>query len=66
MRSKIEQQLIDFIRVAVTNTGGITHVKRIVDLAGLRHVRTGFHGAPSHSPGSRPVIRLDDGTMWDY
>jgi len=46
----IEQELIDFIRVAVTYAGGITHVKRIVDLAGLHHVRTGFHGAPSHSP----------------
>ncbi|TCS67100.1 D-mannonate dehydratase [Primorskyibacter sedentarius] len=46
----IEAELIDFIRVAVTYAGGITHVKRIVDLAGLHHVRTGFHGAPSHSP----------------
>jgi mannonate dehydratase len=46
----IENELIDFIRVAVTHAGGITHVKRIVDLAGLHHVRTGFHGAPSHSP----------------
>ena len=46
----IEQELIDFIRVAVTYAGGITHVRRIVDLAGLHHVRTGFHGAPSHSP----------------
>jgi mannonate dehydratase len=46
----IEDELIDFIRVAVTYAGGITHVKRIVDLAGLHHVRTGFHGAPSHSP----------------
>jgi mannonate dehydratase len=46
----IEQELIDFIRVAVTYAGGITHVKRIVDLAHLHHVRTGFHGAPSHSP----------------
>ena len=46
----IEQELIDFIRVAVTYAGGITHVKRIVDLAGLHHIRTGFHGAPSHSP----------------
>ena len=46
----IEQELIDFIRVAVTYAGGITHVKRIVDLAGLHNVRTGFHGAPSHSP----------------
>lgn len=46
----IENELIDFIRVAVTYAGGITPVKRIVDLAGLHHVRTGFHGAPSHSP----------------
>ena len=48
----IERELIDFIRVAVTYAGGITHVKRIVELAGLHHVRTGFHGAPSHSPVS--------------
>ncbi|GAB4384700.1 D-mannonate dehydratase ManD [Albidovulum sp.] len=46
----IEAERIDFIRVAVTYAGGITHVRRIVDLAGLHHVRTGFHGAPSHSP----------------
>jgi mannonate dehydratase len=46
----IENELIDFIRIAVTYAGGITHAKRIVDLAGLHHVRTGFHGAPSHSP----------------
>ena len=46
----IEEELIDFIRVAVTYAGGITHVRRIVDLAALHHVRTGFHGAPSHSP----------------
>lgn len=130
----IEQEMIDFIRVAVTYAGGITHVKRIVDLAGLHNVRTGFHGAPSHSPlcmaaqahlnawapnfgiqeylvldtpecdalfpsehkmengmfwvsdapglgvdfdeneaekysykaGSHPVVRLEDGTMWNY
>lgn len=130
----IQDELIDFIRLAVTYGGGITPVKRIVDLAGLHHVRTGFHGAPSHSPismaaqahlnawapnfgiqeylvlgtpecdalfpsdhtmegglfhvsdapglgvdfveseaarydytpGSHPVVRLEDGTMWNY
>jgi len=130
----IEDELIDFIRIAVTYGGGITPVKRIVDLAGMHHVRTGFHGAPSHSPismaaqhhlnawapnfgiqeylvlgtpecdalfpsdhvmqngmmhvsdppglgvdfdegeaakyeykpGSHPIVRLQDGTMWDY
>lgn len=46
----IEDELIDFIRVAATYAGGITHVKRIVELADLHHVRTGFHGPPSHSP----------------
>ena len=46
----IENELIDFIRVAVTYAGGITPVRRIVDLAAHHHVRTGFHGAPSHSP----------------
>ena len=133
-KEMIEQELIDFIRVAVTYAGGITHVRRIVDLAGIHHVRTGFHGAPSHSPismaaqahinawapnfgiqeylvlgtpecdalfpsdhsvkdgmfyvsdapglgvdfdekeaklysykrGSHPVVRLEDGTMWNY
>jgi mannonate dehydratase len=46
----IEEELIDFIRVSVTYAGGITHVRRIVDLAAVHNVRTGFHGAPSHSP----------------
>ncbi|MFD0979544.1 D-mannonate dehydratase ManD [Tropicimonas aquimaris] len=46
----IENELIDFIRVAVSHVGGITHARRIVDLAAMHHVRTGFHGAPSHSP----------------
>ena len=46
----IEDELIDFIRIAVSYGGGITPVRRIVDLAALHHVRTGFHGAPSHSP----------------
>lgn len=46
----IEEELIDFIRIAVAYAGGITHARRIIDLAALHHVRTGFHGAPSHSP----------------
>ena len=49
-KQMIEENLIDFIRIAVTYGGGITHVKRIVDFAAIHNVRTGFHGAPSHSP----------------
>ena len=130
----IEAELLDFIRISVTYVGGITHARRIVDLADLHHVKTGFHGPPSHSPismaaqahlntwapnfgiqeylvlgtpecdalfpsehhlndgafhvsdapglgvdfdeseaakydyvpGSHPVVRLEDGTMWNY
>jgi mannonate dehydratase len=51
-KQMIEEELIDFIRVSVTYAGGITHVKRIVELAALHNIRTGFHGAPSHSPVS--------------
>lgn len=51
-KQMIEEELIDFIRVSATYAGGITHVRRIVELAALHHVKTGFHGAPSHSPVS--------------
>jgi mannonate dehydratase len=46
----IREQLIDFIRVSVVNAGGITHVRRIFDLAALHHVRSGSHGATDQSP----------------
>ena len=46
----IEHQLIDFIRTTVTHAGGITHLKRIADLAALYQVRTGSHGATDLSP----------------
>ncbi len=46
----IEQQLIDFIRTTVVHAGGITHLRRIADLAALYQVRTGCHGATDLSP----------------
>lgn len=49
-RELIENQWIDFIRVSLTHAGGITHMRRIADLAGLYHVRTGFHGPTDLSP----------------
>ena len=49
-KTMIEEELLDFIRVSATYAGGISHVRRIVDLADLHNIRTGFHGAPSHSP----------------
>lgn len=46
----IQEQLIDFIRASVVHTGGITHLRRIAQLAELYHVRTGCHGATDLSP----------------
>jgi mannonate dehydratase len=46
----ITEQLIDYIRTTVVHAGGITHLRRIFDLAALYHVRTGSHGATDLSP----------------
>ena len=49
-RELIQEQLIDYIRMTITHSGGITHVRRIADFAALYQVRTGFHGATDLSP----------------
>jgi mannonate dehydratase len=46
----ITSQLIDYIRTTVVHAGGITHLRRILDLANLYHVRSGSHGATDLSP----------------
>ena len=46
----IQNQLIDYIRATVVHAGGITHLRRIADLAALYQVRTGCHGATDNSP----------------
>jgi mannonate dehydratase len=46
----IQKQLIDYIRATVVHAGGITHLRRIANLAELFHVRTGCHGATDLSP----------------
>ncbi|MXO85838.1 D-galactonate dehydratase family protein [Altererythrobacter aurantiacus] len=46
----IENQLVDYVRTTVLRAGGITHLRRIADLASLYQVRTGSHGATDLSP----------------
>ncbi|MDE1146458.1 MAG: D-galactonate dehydratase family protein [Azospirillaceae bacterium] len=46
----IQNQLIDYVRTTVVHAGGITHLRRIADLAALYQVRTGSHGATDLSP----------------
>jgi mannonate dehydratase len=49
-RQLIEEQLIDYIRTTVVHAGGLSHLRRIANLAELYQVRTGSHGATDLSP----------------
>ncbi|GAA2703496.1 D-mannonate dehydratase ManD [Actinoplanes palleronii] len=49
-RQLITEQLVDYIRATVVHAGGITHLRRIFDLAAIYHVRSGSHGATDLSP----------------
>ena len=46
----IQEQLIDYIRTTVVHAGGISHLRKIANLAETFHVRTGCHGATDLSP----------------
>jgi mannonate dehydratase len=46
----IQEQLIDYIRATVVHAGGLTHLRKIAQLAELYNVRTGCHGATDLSP----------------
>src|SRR5690242_18217422 len=46
----IQEQLIDFIRTTVVHAGGISHLRKIANLAEIYQVRTGSHGATDLSP----------------
>jgi mannonate dehydratase len=49
-RPLIQEQLIDYIRTTVVHAGGISHLRKIANLAELYQVRTGSHGATDLSP----------------
>ena len=49
-RQLIQEQLIDYIRTTVVHAGGISHLRKIANLAELYQVRTGSHGATDLSP----------------
>lgn len=56
----ITEQLIDYVRTSVSHSGGITHLRRIFDLAALYQVRSGSHGPTDLSPVSlAAAVHLD-------
>ena len=56
----ITEQLIDYVRMSVTHSGGITHLRRVFALAELYQVRSGSHGPSDISPiGQAAAVHLD-------
>jgi mannonate dehydratase len=56
----ITEQLIDYVRSAVTHSGGISAVKKIMDFAAVYQIRSGFHGPTDISPvGQAAALHLD-------
>ncbi|KGM14413.1 D-mannonate dehydratase ManD [Cellulomonas bogoriensis] len=50
VQTLITERLVDYVRTTVTHAGGLTHLRRIFDLAHLYGVRSGSHGATDLSP----------------
>jgi mannonate dehydratase len=56
----ISEQLIDYVRSAVTHTGGISALKKIMDFASIYQIKSGFHGPTDISPvGQAAALHLD-------
>jgi mannonate dehydratase len=54
------ERLIDYVRSAVTHTGGVTGLKKVLDLASVYGVKSGIHGPTDISPvGMAAALHLD-------
>jgi mannonate dehydratase len=56
----IREQLIDYVRSAVTHTGGITPMRKLFDHAAQYQIKSGIHGPTDISPvGMAAALHLD-------
>ncbi|WNV87118.1 D-mannonate dehydratase ManD [Umezawaea sp. Da 62-37] len=56
----LSERLIDYVRSAVTHTGGVTGLKKVLDLASVYGVKSGIHGPTDISPvGMAAALHLD-------
>jgi mannonate dehydratase len=46
----VREQLIDYVRSSVTHTGGISHLKKVLDYAAQYQIKSGMHGPTDISP----------------
>ncbi|MFI6345717.1 D-mannonate dehydratase ManD [Streptomyces sp. NPDC050560] len=56
----LQERLIDYVRSAVTHAGGVTGLRRLLDMAGHFGIRSGIHGPTDISPvGMAAALHLD-------
>ena len=56
----VREQLIDYVRSAVTHTGGISAMRKILDFAAQYQIKSGIHGPTDISPvGMAAALHLD-------
>lgn len=56
----IREQLIDYVRSAVTHTGGISAMRKLLDFAAQYQIKSGIHGPTDISPvGMAAALHLD-------
>jgi len=56
----ITEQLIDYVRSAITHTGGISSLRKILDFAAQYQIKSGIHGPTDISPvGVAAALHLD-------
>ncbi|MEP7765574.1 D-mannonate dehydratase ManD [Sanguibacter sp. 25GB23B1] len=54
------ERLVDYVRSAVTHTGGVTAMKKLLDFAAIYGVKSGMHGPTDISPvGMAAALHLD-------
>ncbi len=46
----ITEQLIDYVRMCIVHSGGITHMKKVANLAEIYNIKMGCHGPTDVSP----------------
>ncbi|MBP0459305.1 D-mannonate dehydratase ManD [Streptomyces montanisoli] len=56
----LSERLIDYARSAVTHIGGVTAMRKLLDLAAVHGVKSGIHGPADISPvGMAAAVHLD-------
>lgn len=62
----ITERLIDFIRIHISQIGGLTPAMKVARLAEYFNVRTAWHGPPNVSPVGHAVNAHIDLAVWNF